>query len=329
MNINFKKMGNGIQFNRQLSAQALEYLRTDGDFIIPEIKAARIGEPFAIDIQIRGNNELMVYRGNSCILTIKIKVQAQQIAFKAHKAYTHHFLRSYPFSTIPRGKITEYIVATMPKVKNHFYGDGEGRYQNMLCYKHGEVAVDNSPFIILDRECVVGFENAQVRSDIFDLIAKKYNNIRRKLQTLDPERYGIPNDRVFGNELDLLAIDKHCNLICIELKYGTNGAGIYWGPLQLAVYRELFNILNTYAQSFFSDIKELIEQKVMLGLLPENVLSYFKNKTKFNDVIPYLAIAEPNFRMNCWDKMRDIIKTDPQNLSCNIITINEEGGISP
>ncbi len=111
----------------------------------------------------------------------------------------------------------------------------------------------------------------------------------------------------------------------LELKHGNNGSGICWGGLQLAVYHELFNTLNALdTQTLFCNIKELIEQKVILDLLPENVMSCFNGKNTFNSVKSCLVVAEPNFRMNCWDKMRDVISAIPVAFRCKVLTMDND-----
>ena len=320
-----------MEFKRQLSADALNYLKNDGSFIIPAIKAARTSpEAFSLDIQIRINNELMVYMGGTRILTIRIDTQNEKITFYANETYSDRFLGTYKFDDVQSGSITEYLNRTMPNVKPKWFSNKkEGYYQNMLCYKLGENAINLSPFIIFDRESEVGFTDTQESEYKFKPIADSFRSIRCRLQNDNPEKYGRPTDKGFGKGLDLLAIDEQCNLICIELKHGNNGSGICWGVLQLAVYHKLFNKLNTLdAQVFFSNIKELIEQKIKLGLLPTNVLSYFNKKIRFNGVKSYFVVAEPNFEMNCWDKMRDVIDEIPQDFRCSVLTIDNDGKFS-
>ena len=115
--------------------------------------------------------------------------------------------------------------------------------------------------------------------------------------------------------------------MCIELKHGSNGSGIYWGPLQIAVYKELFD--KKHIHSFFMDIKELIQQKVALDLLPQKANIFYENHITFDNVIPALIIGEPNHKMNCWIMMKEIINQDIANLQCEVLIIDENGKIAP
>ena len=317
------------RYNRQLGKEAFDYLLTTGSFIIPEIKSARPqGAPFTLDIQLRENDELMVYMGCTCLFILKIDTSGKRLIFSADKSYSDAFLGSYLFNQPPIGEIAAYLKRTFPKVNNRWFGNKkEGYYQNLLCYLHGENSSNsNSPFIIFDRECVVGFSDEPEKRKFFDPIAQKYEAIRHELQKSNSQRFGIPNGKRFGNELDLLAIDKETNLHCIELKFGDNGSGIYWAPLQVAVYKELVGTLEP--SYLFSNIKELVKQKTDLSLLPQEAYLYFKDKSSFNKVLPSIAVAKPNDNMNCWGMMKEIINANKQDLNCGVYNVDERGNLS-
>ena len=307
-NLNTIKMK---RFTRELSVGAFEYLQKEGKFIIPEIKSARPEQyPFTLDIHLREKDKLMVYVGTTCILTLKINAKTKKVKFSAHETYRDKFLDTYKFSTPPISKIASYLKRTLPKVdKSKFRDKKEGFYQNMMCYLNGEIAHATSPFVIFDRECVIGFTDNKERKSVLEPFKIKYPGI--------------------GNELDMLAIDKYLNLICIELKYADKKASknkkIYLTPKQVAKYRELFSE-EKHPHPFFEDIKQLINQKVELGLLPKFANSLFTNKSDFKDVLSYVVVAESeNISKNNWEKMKDVINENPKDISCEIFTINGNG----
>jgi hypothetical protein len=318
-----------LRYKRFLSAAAFEYLNTDGAFIIPEIKTARrTDEPFCLDIHLRENDTLMVYMGTTRVLKLKINIKTKKLVFTADKAYSDEFLISYDFDHAPKGKIIQYLHKAMPNVNQKYFDNKkEGYYQNMTCYLHGENAADSSPFIVFDRECVIGFRDITEKTKCFNPIADKYQGIKNRLQKLDSNKYGKPADNKLGNELDLLGIDSNLNLLCIELKHGSNSSGIYWGPLQVAVYRELFNSINS--QDFFNDVRTLIMQKIALNLLPHKTATFYEAHDKFNKILPVLGVGAPNYKMNCWKMMSNIIDNSKYDLSCDVLRIEKDGKISP
>jgi len=315
-----------LRYKRQLSNDAFEILLSEfGNFIIPEIKSARpVSDPFVLDIQFRENDKLMVYYGTTRILNVKINTKKNKLIFSADKAYSDNFLKPYNFGGVSKGEITEYLKRIIPKVNPRYYSNKkEGYYQNILGYLHGEISNDKSPYVIFDRECVIGFSDTMEKSNLFDPIAEKFGNIRTKLQVSNPKKYGKPLSKKFGNELDFLAIDNQLNLHCIELKHGSNTSGIYWGPLQVAVYKELFN--HSGLSFLFEDIKMLISQKADLNLLPKETKAFFQNKNSFKSIISHLLIGKPNYKSSCWDTLKDVIKENPNELSC-IVSVTEEDG---
>lgn len=316
-----------LRYKRQLSDDAFKILLSEfGNFIIPEIKSARpISEPYALDIQFRENDKLMVYYGTSCILIVDINTKKSTIKFSAAKAYFDGFLRTYNFGEISKGDISAYLKRIIPRVNPRYYSNkAEGYYQNILSFIHGEISNDKSPYVIFDRECVIGFSNTIEKNNLFDPIAEKFGNMRTNLQVSNPKKYGKPLSKKFGNELDFLAFDIELNLHCIELKHGSNTSGIYWGPLQIAVYKELFN--HCGLSSLFEDIKILVSQKADLNLLPKETKSFFQNKNCFNSIISHLLIGKPNYKSSCWDTMKEVINENANELSCKI-SITEKDGL--
>jgi len=321
-----------IRFKRQLSDGALAFLLGEGNYIIPAIKSARSANvPFEFDIQIRENDTLMVYVGTTCVLAIQIYSSRKQLKFSAHETYKDDFLGTYDFEKVPRKEITKYLQRTLPKVKKNFFSkEGEGYYQNILCHLQGEKANYLNDLFIFDRECVIGYDQKVEKHYKFNPIANKYNDIRKNLQKKDPRKWGQPNEKSLGNELDMLAIDKYFNLHCMELKHGSNGSGIYWGPLQVAVYKEIFSkeIFSKEINTIFNDMKLLIGQKVDLGLLPQCAIEIFKQKSTFSGVKSHLIIAEPNYKMNCWDKMNEVINENVEDLCCKVSIVDNQGQIT-
>jgi hypothetical protein len=269
----------------------------------------------------------MVYMGNTCVLQIGINTDRSYIDLCSHPTYSHDFIRKHKFSEFGEGLVAKYLADTASKVKSKFYGNQkEGYFQNLTCMKHGEKSNSNSPFYVSDRECVVAFNNQVEKSDCIEPIQSRYMEIRESHQALHPIIFGKPNKKPFGNECDMIGIDGECNLHCIELKHGSNTTDIYWGPLQVAVYKDIFESIDPAL--LFRDVAKLLYQKVKLGLLPMRLLSILEGRNKFNSIISDLLIAEPNYDSTCWEKMRTIIMSAPETLTCKILNMDTNGTIS-
>ena len=181
-----------LRFNRYLSDDAFKFLKNKGSWIIPEIINARpFNCAFAFDIQIRENDYLMVYVGTTSVL--KIQLGADFVNFSAHKTYKDSFLKKYLFTDLPYGEISNYLGRILPKVDSRYFENHkEGYYQNYLCYHLGEVASKDSPFIIFDRECVLGFDNSNEKINHLTPLKNQYQQIRTDLQEKNSKRWGMP-----------------------------------------------------------------------------------------------------------------------------------------
>jgi len=66
-------------------------------------------------------------------------------------------------------------------------------------------------------------------------------------------------------------------------------------------------------------IKELVSQKVELGLLPAHAIERV-DACAFDDVVAVLAIAEPNYKSSCWSKLQEVMAhADP----LEVVTIDK------
>ncbi|MBK6345002.1 MAG: hypothetical protein IPF68_03525 [Bacteroidales bacterium] len=260
----------------------------------------------------------MVYIGITCLLVIKINYSRDRLTFSADKFYSDPFLGSYKCSNPPKGEIANYLLGSIEKASSSSFSNmKEGYYQNLICYESGENAKSDSPFIVIDRECVIGYTNSEEKVTHLKPIVDKYLKLIATEKENDPKTYGKSKPKNLGNELDLLALDPEGNLCCIELKNGSNTAGIYWGPFQVAVYKEIFNI--NAVKPIFQDIQELITQKIALGLLPPQAGSFLKGRSNFNAIRPILGIGDPNPRSTCWTRMHDLMNKHKPLLDCEVI----------
>jgi hypothetical protein len=213
-----------------------------------------------------------------------------------------------------------------PAWKKFYHNHKEGYWQNRLCLFYGRSAQQDAPWIVFDRESILGFDNTMEKQEFYRPIHDKWDTVRRELQMSDPERWGALKTAEgedtavgggFGDELDMLALTRDEHLACIELKHGSNGK-IYWVPLQAAVYGEAFRSANQQRdENLVAKIRSLVEQKIELGLLPEHVRKRLPQSDAFASVEAQVAIAEPlDKRYSCWNKIETLRNLHERDGAC-------------
>lgn len=273
------------------------------------------GDRYSIDVQIREGNALMYYHGTTSLLRLKLKKTGGGIRAKPSAAATYRegegSKRQYnAFKQAlttrqgdqSRQSFREYLKAAASSAGNRYYANHkEGWWQNRLCIKHGLEWTPESPWLVVDRECVIGFDGKAEKKDFYDQVLGKYEKIQNDLKKTDVEKWGGIG-KGLGDELDILALDRNGNLVTVELKYGGSAKGVFWGPLQVGAYREAFELV---MKEVSSDILQLAKQKIQLGLLPVSALEILPAKG-FQKVRAVLAVGTPNTKSSCWDKLNEV-----------------------
>ncbi|HPF99367.1 MAG TPA: hypothetical protein PLE77_04815 [Kiritimatiellia bacterium] len=304
------------RYKRALDEEIAALLMPGQDFhwLISDINELG-GDRYSIDIQLREDNSLMYYHGTTRLLRLDLKKTGSGIRAKASAAptYTEHegSKRQYDAFkqtlTTPRGdqarrSFKEYLKAAASSANARYYANHkEGWWQNRLCIEHGLEWTPSSPWLVVDRECVIGFDGKAEKKEFYEQVLGKYEKIQNDLQRSDVEKWGRIG-KGLGDELDILALDRNGNLIAVELKYGGSAKGVYWGPLQVGAYRDAFELV---MKDVSSDILRLARQKIQLRLLPESALEILPTKG-FQKVRAVLAVGTPNTKSSCWDKLDEV-----------------------
>ncbi len=163
-------------------------------------------------------------------------------------------------------------------------------------------------WLVVDREVVIEFDNDQEKVALLSGLTRPYLDIRDSLRQEAPGLWGTPDPSdSFGDELDFLALGPNGDLICIELKHGSNTSGIYWGPLQVAVYVDEFKWA---LRDISEDVNRLVKQKVILGLLPSDAELRLP-VSEGASVRGILAVADPDDRRSCWARLTELMTRFP------------------
>jgi hypothetical protein len=301
-----------------------------------------VDDPFALDVQLRERNKIMYYHGTSRVLTVQLRMGSSGVEARAHaaEAYGKRPECQQQYQTLMQrwvvGDANAFRAAFLAYLPNaisaadpsHYGNQQEGYWQNRLCVRYGKQWTSKDEWLIIDRECVVGCNNAAEKANFYERIAKAYQDVKDRLQTSDTDLWGPPDGKAFGDELDMLAINRSGELVAIELKYGKNTSGIYWGPLQVGVYHDAYEAT---LGSIRGAIRNLVQQKIALGVLPQEACGLL-DASSLMRVEPVLAIAEPKDRSECWHRMKLVMNEMDQAgiprplLPLRIVKIHEANG---
>ncbi len=304
------------RYARAMDECVLRSLLQDGPyrFLISDVS---VGDPDALDVHLRENNTIMYYHGTTRVLTVQFRagngsVKAKASADPAYARYSgcqqeyHRLMTQWVSEDADafRSAFLEYLPKAITSSNARYYrNQQEGYWQNRLCIRYGKQWSPADEWLIIDRECVVGFDDGSEKARFYENASRAYQGVRDRLQREDAVMWGKPAGKTFGDELDMLAINQAGDLVVIELKHGKNSRGIYWGPLQVGLYHDAFA---TTTGAISDGIRKLVAQKIALGLLPHNACGLL-DRSSLKRVEPMLAVAKPNRDSNCWRMMALVI----------------------
>ncbi|MEI6210291.1 MAG: hypothetical protein WCR06_01570 [bacterium] len=304
------------RYDRVLDKRLIPFILPGGAFHFL-VREYPVDDPFALDVQLRERNKIMYYHGTTRVLTVQLRIGVHGVEAKAHaaEAYGEYPGSRQPYVTLMRwwgvgdahafrAAFLAYLPSAVEATDAGFYrNQQEGYWQNRLCVRYGRRWTRADELLIIDRECVVGFNHGKERDAFYRGIAGVYQGVKSRLQNDDKQQWGQPDDTGFGDELDMLAINRSGDLVALELKHGSNSSGIYWGPLQVAVYQDAF--FKTLG-SIRGQIRGLVAQKIELGLLPPDA-GRLLEASPLTRVEPMLAVAEPNDSSQAWNMMKSVL----------------------
>ena len=323
------------EYNRTLDDKLVNDLRVNGrlGYLLHDT-GVPAGEPYALDIQLRKNNEIMFYRGTTRLLVVKLfpnnrgrssfKINAAPF-YRAHSACADSFQRlalmgkSSPMDAGPLFR--KYLISAMSIASpSHYDNHAEGYWQNRICHRFGREFRIDDPWLVVDRECVLEFGKGDAKEACFTPIRKHYGKLCKNVANAGSERWRqIVSEKGLGDELDMLAVAPNGDLLAIELKYGRNAHGIYRGPVQVGIYAQA---MSRQINALGPAIVELVKQKVSLGLLPEAALNRLP-PDGFTCVRPILAVADANPESACWPRLAEVMEHVGE---VDMVTVGDKSG---
>jgi len=308
-----------VRYERSLNKESEDLLKPKGDlnFLIDGYETWLPGDPNAFDIHLREKNKIMIYHGGTRLITITcsknsankdkkfVKLSADKSYSKVGASYETLMTEWASDDLVNKQKeYKNYLIEAAKIAQDKFYNNRkEGWWSNRLSLYFGKNWNVEKEWLIFDREAVLGFKKSDEKGIFYEKMKEKYLGIRSKFRKDDPKIWGKEDSRKsFGDELDFLAIGPEKELLCIELKHGSYTSGIYWGPLQVSVYKDAFHEV---ASSISGDIKDIVKQKIDLGLLPAEATKWLPDG-KFKEVKAIVVIADFNKKSSSKDKIKKV-----------------------
>jgi len=275
---------------------------------------------YALDLQLRRNNEIMFYHGGTCVLTVSYHTSTKSIEFDAgayaqrdgcyKKAETLKNANNLSNIKKMEKAFTDYLKAAIKSVNRKYSGKGtEGYWEQRLSRLWGgPVWNEHMEFLIIDRQAVLSFANKNDKQDYYSELQNQYieiaNNLCEKYKT-DPNSKDWKELTGIGDELDLLAIGPNKELVCIELKTGKIDKAFYYAPLQAACYGEAFKMASA---SISEGIKSLVKQKVELGLLPkESTKRIPDGDFNVKSMLLVVDASELSLKSEVWERLSEVM----------------------
>lgn len=295
-----------MYYNRTLSPAFAQLLEANGPlhWLFEYVKSHE-----ELDFLIGKNDDgewISVYRGLSRILSIR-PCSKNLYKLEADPAYMDMNPNAYDQKLLniqELNALVQKIKDNPTKFDRYYENRKEGYYQNKFSRQFGISGSPEDPFVIVDKEAVIGYQDTAEKEKVFGYIQKEYKELQALVSDTDESRYGKDLEtKSLGGELDFLALDKHGNILLIEYKHGTNTSGIYLSPLQVGFYYDLFTkVLDKVSLS--QAVLEMVAQKQKIGLInPE-----WKAPKEIKDIIPVLVISEYNYKSTARQKFYEVLE---------------------
>ena len=162
------------RYDRALDSEVERVLSIGGElrFLIDDVPSLS-KNPFALDVQIREGNKLMYYHGTTRLLTLTFRKKGEDSVLKitasAAGAYGKYSECGQQYAALMKGWLLSdisgfkpawqaYLKAAQLGAKDgYFSNQKEGYWQNRLCVESGKQWTPDREWLVIDRECVIGF----------------------------------------------------------------------------------------------------------------------------------------------------------------------------
>lgn len=261
-------------------------------------------------VKSNGKERIIVYRGLTKIMQIEKMTTSNLVKVTAAEKYKKIAPELYGKKALsditeePIDKIIRSLKKEGPKETN-YNNKKEGYYQNRLSKEFGVLATEDSDFILIEKEVVIGYKDNSEKEQILSPLKASYMKIQEAIYEADSKtnhkKFGKNiKEKSFGNEVDFLALNKNGDLLLMEMKHGSNTSGIYLSPLQIGMYYEILGKLPGLKESALNSLM----QKQKIGLVNPD----WKVPTLTGKIIPALIVADLKPKSTAKEKFYEILE---------------------
>jgi len=313
----------------------------DASFHVCEEAAAEIADDaavYALDMQFRPGNLLYLYHGSGRILTIKFNRRGGVVKTDAAQSFRRTFPAQYAAldkavqdreEDSYRQALKEILLGIRRDGRKAwtaiFWNRKEGYWQNRLSESLGRLARDQESWVVVDRESEIAFPSESEKKAFF---AEVEGGLVDGIQQMHLEEGFNKGTSLGAFKPDFLAIGPLGELVCLELKHGSNSKDLYWSPFKAAIYRDSFRRA-CQDTSFVRGLCEMVRQKVALGILPRFVEERLpENGGNFPCIEAAVVIAEPSLvSRKSWRRIAHIQASFPRTSVPVLVTDDAAGGL--
>ncbi len=184
----------------------------------------------------------------------------------------------------------------------------QGYWHNWLSLSLGSAWEPECEWLVFDRDHVVAHPNPGFINTA-KLLAPTYRRfevLKHQLQQSDSRAWGQPDCVGLAWECDLAAMGPAGELLCIEVRHGSDALGICWAAAKVAAFAEACR-----ASSFeFNAVQDRVKRLMALGLLPPTAWNQLP-ASGFSRILPVLVVAEPDENSPCWDRLEELAELEP------------------
>ncbi len=222
-----------------------------------------------LDFQTGSNNTsswFQIYRGTGRVLKITNSGRVS-----ADKEYIKLYPDFYEHPTPERFDELLSILNKQEKFFRYYAKDDlserkEGYYQTLIARRYTFDNTSADDFIIIDKELVIGFENTATEEKWNAPISNELEKrIIKARAALTPTRLPSVIKTKYG-EFDFLGLNWDGDIIIMELKQDDPNK-TYLSPAQACFYHLQFAKLYKELPSMYDDIRQMVIQKIELGLI--------------------------------------------------------------
>ena len=287
---------NSPTFDRRVPPELADALAPGGPMHeLVEIAQSELGWAHGLDLRLRARPghagaRATLYLGLTQVLHVRylgperFKLQGQTGKGFAAKLDPTLFDPSW---AVPQS--LDRLVAGWPSVMTYVRAAIEAaprRYLSAEGLVQARLARGGEGFVPIDREVVINFPSQPVKDAA---LSREVVGIRAARDRLAMTHRWAEKAKAFGDELDMLAVDRKGRVLVVEVKHGGDTAGVGWTPAQVARYLRLCQLWVDATSSAASILNGMLEQSRKIGLVNDPSFKVTDPVT----LVPVIAIGEP------------------------------------